>query len=347
MSARRPVLVLAAIAVILAAYPLYWFHACGQMRNHLLLWAEQRRAAGWQVEWRDMAETGFPWRLSLSLEQPRIATPAGVSWQAERLTLWATPPWPRALHLATGGRQHLAWPGGNSDFSLDSLAATIGRGTLDAHLHGLSLDKGVKVADLGLAVAALAPTASATSATSAAPTAAAASGGHAATWRFAVSAHEIGLPTPPLAGLEGRLVLAEISGRVMGAVPDAPPLAAIAGWSRQGGVLELDHLALDWPPLGLEGDGTAALDPGGQPLVALSARLRGLDGLMDRLAGQGGLDPAAARTAKTILSLMAKPDSRGRPAVAAPLSIQDGQLYLGPARLVAVPSLPWADFSAP
>ena len=333
MSARRLALVLvAAVAAAALAYTLYWFHASGQVRNHLLRWAEEHRAAGGQVDWRDVEAGGFPWRLSLTLRQPALTTTSGLSWQAETLTLWALPPWPRALHLSTHGRQHVAWRGRDAGFSLDSLAATIAAGSLDAHLHGFSHSSGLAVADLGLTVAALPPRPD--------------PGGHPASWRFAISARDLDLPAAPLPGLERSLALAELSGRVMGAVPDAAlvagPVAAIAGWSKQGGVVELDRIALDWPPLGLEGNGTAAFDPTGQPLVALATRIRGADALMDRLAGHGGLDPASARTAKTILALMSRPD-----AIAAPLSVQDGQLYLGPARLTSVPAIPWADFSAP
>lgn len=334
MSVRR-VVVLAALGLSLlaAAYSLYWMHAAGQARDALEAWARARRAQGWTVEWQDVADRGFPLTLTLTLSQPAVTLPSGLGWRTEAMALSVSPLHPATLHVAVRGHQSLRWRDADWSLDLESLSLRLSERSLDAHAHGLSRVDGLAVADLALSVAPLPPR----------PDPA----GHPATWRFALSVRDLDLPAALLDGFDRRLPLAEVAGRVRGVLPDAAPMAAIAAWSKQGGVVELDRVALDWPPLGLEGEGTAALDPEGQPLLALSARIRGFDGLLERLAGPGGLDPAAGRALKTVLTLMSKPDSRGRPAVAVPVSVQDGQLYLGPARLAPVPAIPWADFAAP
>jgi len=334
MSARR--LAILAVTFILfaaTAYSLYWYHAAGQVQSRVESWAQSRRAEGWSATWQGMQVSGFPFRLNVRIIQPRLATPSGLSWHSGYLRLWAHPLWPDTAHLTTSGRQDLHWNDRDLGVEVASLAADVSASGLDAHLHALRHPSGLAVADLALSVAAL-PIAQRPAS-------------HPATWRFALSARDLTLPAANIQGFDDHVALAEISGRVMGEIPAGPPLAAIIGWSKQGGVLDLDHVAVDWPPLGLEGDGTAALDPHGQPLVALSTRIRGFDTLMDRLAQNGLVEPASGRTLKTILGLMSKPDTRGRPAIPAPVSIQDGQLYLGPARLTPVPSIPWADFSPP
>ncbi len=334
MSARRLTAIVASLALfICAAYSLYWFHAAGQVQNRAQAWAETRRSEGWSVDWQALETSGFPWHLTLSVTQPRLVTPSGLSWAAGHLRVSTLPLWPDKAHLSTSGHQDIWWNGRDLGGELESLDADLSPGTADAHAHGMRHTSGLTFADMALSLARLPPHPTPT--------------GHPASWRFALSARDVGLPAAAgIAGFAEQLALAEISGRVMGAIPDGPPMAAIARWSKQGGVLELDHLAADWPPMGLEGDGTAALDPHGQPLVALSTRIRGFDSLMDRLGQSGLIDPASARTLKTILGLMSKPDPRGRPAITAPLSIQDGQLYLGPARLTPVPAIPWADFTS-
>lgn len=333
MSARRLVLiaVVGLVAAILA-YSLYWMHAAGQARNHLQSWTEARRAEGWAIGWGEATQDGFPWRLRLTLTAPELTHPSGLRWQAPHVELWTAPLWPRAVHVETAGNHTVTWAGRDWPLSLERLAATIASGSLDAHLHGLQTGQS-RIADLGLSLSALPPRPDPS--------------GHPASWRFALSGRDIQLPSDTLPGFDGQMALAEISGRVMGAIPTGTPVAAIAGWSKQGGIIELDRVALDWPPMGLEGTGTAALDPSGQPLVALSTRIHGFDALMDRLYQAGLVDQATARTSKTLLGLMAKPDPRGRPAIPAPVTIQDGGLYLGPARIGAVPGIPWASFAAP
>lgn len=331
MSVRRLSLVLIAATVVAAlAYTLYWFYAAGQGRNQLERWAETRRQAGWDVAWDEITDNGFPWRLSLTLGNPRLTTPAGLHWRAATLTLSTAPLWPRPLHLSTRGRQTITIAGHDRSVDVSALAATVTAGTLDAHLHDLQGADDLRIGDLALSLTALPPHPD--------PNA------HPASWRFALSAHDIGLPVVPLADLDRSLGLLEVSGRVMGAIPATSPVAAIIGWSKQGGVVELDRIALDWPPMGLEGNGTAALDPNGQPLIALSTHLHGFAALMDRLGQSGAIDAGTARTTKTILGLMAKPDQRGRPVIPAPITVQEGSLYLGPARIAAFPSIPWADF---
>lgn len=308
-------------------------HAAGQARDALEAWARARRAQGWTVEWQEVVDGGFPLALTLTLSQPALTLPSGLGWRADALAFTVWPLRPSPLYVAVRGHQTLRWRDADWSLDLESLTVRLADGALDAHAHGLRRADGLAVADLALSVAALPRH----------PDPA----GHPATWRFAASARDLDLPAAVLDGFDRRLPLAEVAGRVRGVLPDAVPVASIAAWSKQGGVVELDRVALDWPPLGLEGEGTAALDPQGQPLLALSARIRGFDGLLERLAGPGGLDPAAGRALKTVLTLMSKPDSRGRPAVAVPVSVQDGQLYLGPARLAPVPAIPWADFAAP
>lgn len=334
MSARRLAIFTAAFVILAAAaYSLYWFHSAGQARNHVQSWADARRAQGWTVQWQDLEISGFPLHLTITATRPDLTTPSGLSWRTSQIQVWTNPLWPDSAHLSTSGRQDIHWQDRDLTVEVESLTATFSPGTMDAHIRTLRHAGGFGTADLALSTAALPRL----------PT----PGDHPASWRFALSSRDIALPDAQLQGFAPHVALAEISGRVMGDIPDAAPLAAIIGWSKQGGVLELDHLAVDWPPLGMEGDGTAALDPHGQPLVALSTRIHGFDALMDQLAQNGLVEPATGRTLKTILGLMSKPDHRGRPAIPAPLSIQDGQLYLGPARLTPVPAIPWADFTAP
>lgn len=334
MSVRRLVLIVVAAAIALAgALAASWRLGAGRVRAEAETWADARRAEGWSVTWDGLAVDGFPWTLRLTVAEPRLTRPDGLSWAAPALRLWTRLPWPATTHAETAGRQQFGGPGWSETVEVERFAASWRHQHWDAHVHHV-VWRGGAIADLAGTIARVPP-----DHIEAVPT----DPQQPASWRFAVSARDVALAQSPLKGLDSRVAVAELSGQVRGTLPDLPPAAAIARWAKEGGTIEVDRLALDWTPMALEADGTAALDPAGQPLVALSARISGFSPLMDRLVAGGDVPAATATTVKAMLTLLAKPDTRGQPAVSAPVTVQDGALFLGPARLVRHPPIPWAD----
>lgn len=347
---RLSLAVLVALALAGLGYGAYWFHVAGELRKGIATWADQRRAAGWTVEFGDIKMDGFPLDIRARIPSPALATPDGALghgalwhgalghgalWRADGVTARASPFDLTRVTVSAPGRHELAWNGriamaeaARLDVTLDvDSAGRLERADLAA---ALSIDLpglgplGIRSIDARMerlnkeAIGHDQPSAS-----------------------FAARLDELLLPDIPGLVIERRIRLAEISGRVMGGPSPAPPADAIARWAAEGGSVEIERIVLEWEPLALEGEGTFALDPALQPLVALSARVRGYEGLMDRLSGAGVLDPANANLAKMLLTLMAKPDAQGRPAVPVPVTLQDGDLYLGPARVARVPPLDW------
>lgn len=337
MPVRRIVALFAAALVVAGlGYTAYWFHAAATLRKGVEAWAEAQRAQGWQVSWRDLEPAGYPLHLRLEMAAPALADAAGHSWRGDHLTAHTTPfDWHR-LRLTTGGHHALAWPGGEAAVDVASARADIaldGKGGLD--------DATLLVSQLTVAPAGVEPLTMAGLAVTWDPLTVAPADHTTATIRFSATAHDVVLPPLPGLPLDRAVGLAEITGRVLGALPDAPPAEALARWSADGGSVELDHVSLEWAPMALEAQGTLALDPSGQPLLSLATRMRGFAPLMDRLAASGAVPMDAAIAAKMVLMMMAKPDSKGRPSVPVPVSVQDGSLYLGPARVAQVPALIW------
>jgi hypothetical protein len=337
MSARRILMVFAiALAVAGLGYTAYWFHVAGVLRKSLEAWSEQRRAEGWEVAWSELSTGGYPLHVRLTLEQPRIAHPKGPSWQAERLVGHAEPfDWTR-LRLDAPGRHRVDAAGR----TLELIAASA-RAEVNLDRHGGLEDATLLIADLSAAGATAEPLTMAGLALAWDPLPVPKPDLNTATVRFSATAHGITLPPLPGLPLDRRITLAELTGRVMGVLPAGAPAQSLPRWSAEGGIVELDHVTLEWDPLALEGDGTVALDPQGQPLAALSARVRGFAPLMDRLAETGTMEHSAANAAKIVLSLMAKPDGKGRAAVPVAISLQDGTVFFGPARIAQLPPITW------
>lgn len=340
MSSRRIALViLAAVVLAAAGYTAYWFHVAGEMRKGVEAWATQQRAEGWRVTWADLDIRGFPTTIRARILTPHLVSPAGIGWSAESVSASASPFDLTDLDLSAPGRHTVQWHEGP--------AATI---TAAEATGRLNLARGGQIEDLSLfavRVSAADGTGQAVEAAAIAlsidPLPTVRPGHDTATANFSGSIQDLVLPPVPALLMEPRIALVEIAGRVMGPLPPGEALPALRAWSADGGTIEIDRLILDWEPMTLAAEGTLAFDNDLQPLIALSARVRGYGQLMDRLAAAGTIDQRAADAAKLLLSLLAQPDSQGQPAIPVPVTLQDGTLFLGPAPVARVPPIQWPE----
>ncbi|MEW5726967.1 MAG: DUF2125 domain-containing protein, partial [Pseudomonadota bacterium] len=110
MSLRRAVLVLAAVAVAAAgAYTAYWFHVAGELRKEIEAWAGQRRERGWHAEWAGLAVAGFPLRVEVRIDAPRLASPSGLEWSTGAATASASPADLTLVTVRAPGPHKLRW----------------------------------------------------------------------------------------------------------------------------------------------------------------------------------------------------------------------------------------------
>lgn len=128
---------------------------------------------------------------------------------------------------------------------------------------------------------------------------------------------------------------------VMGTPPGPADRHGLAAWRDEGGTLKIERLALDWSPVSLEASGTLALDPALQPIGALSTALSGHAALLRNLVAMGWVRPQDANMAGIAFGLLEKPGADGQPRLTAPMTVQDGYLYVGPARLAPLPRIVW------
>lgn len=339
MSIRPRLAGIAALVLALAgagAYTTYWFHVAGQLRKGVEDFAAARRAEGWRIDVSRTALFGFPAEVGLDLGEVALATPAGIRWHGDglRLRVPGLDPLGPVVEL---GRTHRIALGDEWRGILSAEAASVRlRVDGDGDLHSFAFEA----------------TGPALEQPGAAPLAAERleigyqwlnppdPGHEKPSARFTLAARAVDLPLPAELPLEKRLSRVELDGRIMGTIPEAAPLAALAAWSNAGGVMEIDRLAVDWGALEAEADGTFAFDPALQPLLATTARLRGWNDMLGRLTKAGLVEPGAASAAEMLLAILARPDPQGRPTLTLAVSLQDGYLYAGQARLLKLPPLP-------
>src|SRR5205814_2198025 len=133
------------------------------------------------------------------------------------------------------------------------------------------------------------------------------------------------------------------------AVPEGKPAVTVSARAvegavsavPEGGTAEIDNLTLRWGTLAVRGSGTLALDYDLQPMGAFSGAVEGYDELMNALVAAGRMKASDARLARIGLAMLAKAGPSGRPAITASFTIQNGEMFLGPAKLGPAPKIPW------
>lgn len=354
-----------ALAAILGAYAIYWHIAAGTLADGIGRWAAERRAEGYEIAYGEPVIAGFPFRLEAQIEAPVIGSPppaAGATtpqwrWAGPRLTLHARPWTPLDAEASAPGRHDLEiWSGAEPRrYVLDATEA-VGQASVGA--DGRVTVASARFADLLIAEDGhddrnlLAETASI-----AVEPGTVEGGDHSKPslgFRLALA----GLVLPPDAETPlGRDVARlELDGALLGriepprdAAGDVPSSAApaslrqaLALWRDDGGTLELARVVTDWGPLGLSGSGTFALDAALQPIGAMSTTITGHDAVIDALVAAGVVGPRDGGLAKILLGVLAKPSPvDGTPELTVPLTLQDGYLWAGPAKLVPLPTIMW------
>ncbi len=294
---------------------LAWLIVAGQIEERALAWAEMRRAEGYTVTWTSLDVGGFPSRFDLDFAGPRLAKDG---WAAEAPSLRAQfLPWrPGRVDLAA---PRLALAGPEMAGDLEQVAAEVrieGGQATQVAIDGIAATGRFRGADQGRADRARLVVDSFSPGTT--------------DWKAESLAGTVSLwgvrPAPPYAAQ--MLFPDPFDLAVTGAIKG--PIVDLAGWRDAGGTLELNQLALVWGPMKLDGSATLALDGQMRPLGAGTARLQGLNPVLDRLVAKGQIRAQDATIGKMVLGLLAQPAADGGSEVSVPITAQDGKLSLGP-----------------
>ena len=132
-----------------------------------------------------------------------------------------------------------------------------------------------------------------------------------------------------------------LDAKLLGGLNAGPWPEALAKWRDDGGAVEATRLMLACGRLTVDGEGTFALDPAGQPIGAMTARIQGYEAALDDLAADKAISAHTAATAKILLRAMARSSGEGVPVLSAPVSIQDRTVSVGPVALLKLDAVHW------
>lgn len=333
----------AVLAFSAIAWSIGWVLLSIQHRASIENWMEHRRAVGDRLTYSDRELDGFPLTIRFAftdIDWVRVDGQRRLMTSTDRLLVSSRPWSPFLLRLESPGPVTGAWQAPSLTVSLTASSAEGSIGLTPRELDHLALDlrQAVAVDRDRRVIARAARIALEADPT---PTAVDGDGGVAATLRFALLAEALeptDLLTPHLP-FEGRAD-GRVRAVVRGPLPIALDPASLALWRDAGGVIDVDHLGVNWKPMDLTADGTLALDGLMRPEGAASAEIRGLPAMIDRAVDQGLLAEDMASLLRLATAAFSRTGSDGgSPSVQAPVTIQDGRLAIGPIKILRVPSL--------
>ncbi len=346
----RYLLLLAAVAALAAGYVVYYFQVENGVRLGFANWVASRRAEGFEVDFRSLETRGFPFRVVVALEAPRLAAPTALgapAWRGQRLA-GVVQPWNFGhliLELSgdgeiafdeAGHRRRLAYSVEHGLASIEAGDGGLARLAVD--LESITLTEAATAARFQTERAQLhlRP------------------GDRAdMLWQLVYKAERSRIeaePNSPLGAALGALgpevALAMFEASLNGRSPSTgASIAEIAAhWRNAGGNAELRRFKLVWGNLDIETSGTLSLDNEMRLIGALTARVRGHGKLIEALVAMGEMSAAEAKAAKVVLDLLA---AAGGGVLSVPLVLQDGLVRLGPVALARLSPLLRSDGQSP
>ncbi len=341
---RRLLVSLVLLVVASSSLSGLWYWGTGIMLSRMNEWAEARRAEGIAVSWQKAERDGFPLSIAGRITAPAVDHPLGWRWSGAVLRLETTLARLDRYALQALGEQTLSWPGLTENQTPASLVAAEARGEasfdFDGQAEWLEVTlkdwkargpfKGEEISgdggdirleraksDLGYPEGALG--------------------------RTEVRVRRLVLPPEFEAPLGNEVALLDLQAVLTGSAGDlnATPREILAEWRDTGGTLDVMHLALDWGPLSVKGDGRVTLDDAFRPLGAFSLKVKGLGKTLDLLARKGLIEGSAAFALQAGSLALGKVDPEdGRAEIQLPLTLQDGWLSLGPLPILKLKPLP-------
>ncbi len=337
-------LAFAGVVGLAVLYTVYWFFMAANIRADAVKWAAAMEVDGYAVRYSKLKVGGFPMGFRYDMENTALGGKGEQPpwlWRSAGLTLSARPWSPGRITVLPTGQQSLTVDDGDNATLYSGRAADLSAEFIFAggwpeqgEITGRDLSMTINSTNRTLAVGTL------TLAFSHQPDANADDG--TPTLDMSLQAEDVLVSPSPLAALAGGRNGLELDARLLGDLARAPLAEAFKAWRDGGGTVQVTRLKADFGTLGIEAEGTLALDEAMQPIGAFIARIKGFFPALQALKRAGVISAKDAVTAMVVLSAMARKKTAGGPFILTmPVTVQDLSLRVGPAPLFKIPPLDW------
>jgi len=330
------------VAVLAIAHSVYWWSASEEMRQAVESWIEDWRDKGYAVTHGDLVVSGYPLRLQVTAPFPAVTDPGNVwSWQAEGVRLQTNLWDPTQYEMTVQGDQAATVPINGrpvamsiqtaksvvlANFSIDGKFKS-GSVQID-DLKGSAPDLTATVLARKLVLELELPDNPPQTHTDPAGD-------------LTLIADEVTLPPAYAGPLGPNMDRISVRFNALGPLKRGDLRTTLGEWRDSGGIIEVPWLRGEWGTLTVDAKGTVTLDERFRPLAAFESAFGGLSPTLDIFTDAGMIEEKTARIVKLGLVLLSSTSSSGKSVIKLPLSIQDGQVYLGPVVVAYVrPILP-------
>lgn len=329
----------AAVALLLAGYSAYWWWMAERLEAGLDGWIAAERDAGLAIDADRTPIGGFPLAFRATFQHPHVHGTFGgqsLDWRGDDVEASLWPFDLRSLHLATAGDHRILVGAEQATAHLDALDVRLGFASTGA-LRRVALESKAATVALpdGRTVAFQSATASLD-----APSMPPKNDGDPLL-QFAVSAQGLKLPPEIQLLTTNPIDAVSVQGAVKGPMPQGPLKQALAAWRDQGGTVEITSFSGAQAPLSVSGSATIALDADLQPVVAANLAAKGLGPTVDLLAEQKRIGKNDLLKVKLFIAATEQKAPDGGKQVTSGITIQNGNLFLGPFKVARVAKIDW------
>lgn len=332
---------LALLGVLGVGHVLAWNALTGAIEDGMAAWAEERRAAGWDVAYGRPERHGWPFVAAVRFPGLTIASgpssPVAFVWAGGTAHARIAPPDLRLVELDLPDPQLLLMEGNELRFAAERLVLSFRvEGSAPPQAASLEANR-LRIAAPLLLPDQAGEAAALSASLSIRPDATEAE----AALTFSISALGVLLPVE---GPFGRSVPeAALTLSASGPVPGRrAPRQRAETWRDAGGTVALSGVTLQHGPIRAEGEATLALDAALQPMGAGRLAVTGHDAALSALANGGMITRGAAVQAGLALRLVQRvPEDGGPPRVEAPALLENRRLTVLGVPVARLPRLPW------
>ncbi len=354
MFQRKYLLFLGALALLAIIWTIGWFWLADRFKDDIDRFASEQRGQGIVLEWDEVVVSGYPVRFDTRFVSPRgrWATPErNIAWFGADTTVRAFADGPNGFRFRAPGAHRFEVRERGRTTAIDTTAEGL-RGRLG-------------IGDNGRADSLRGETAPLTARVENGPSftvgKAAFDWSHETVGPDAEAIHpedqrqsltfaldDIDLSDVPLDRHVSETLgtaVQRAAGRIVlrgDLDPGAISPDRLSRWRDAGGTVEAEQIQLLWGPVQFFGDGTLSLDAAMQPEGAFTARIAGLDKLIDLLESEGRVRPQQAAIARIALAVLTRaPAGGGPPAATVPVTLQNRVVSVGPVPLLTLDPVVW------
>ncbi len=334
---------IAFVALVLAGYAWWWRIVADNMRQNVVVLQSEQRALGRNLDWDSLEVEGFPYNVEATLTKVRLLAPdTGAAWNGERIVAHMQPLALNSIEFSVEGEQHLFYVGEGrwieTDLRADKARLTASR---SARAQRLFVDvqrmtgKGkLDAADFNFIVeeASTALVLSAISELEPLPRIDIAA-------RFKNVALQGNLELPLGPAIE--FLDIDIGLKLPEKLPIASTTALIAAWQRTDTPVDIRRFELEWGGISVAAVGELKLDNNNLPQGRLRLTLGNHPRILELLEANGWITKDTHLTAKPVLDVLAFVSGDPKRRITVPLRFDNGEVFLGPARVMTMqPMLP-------